>query len=96
MLGLQTPCDVQASSFLDCSSKQLTATVHTVLQPWHVRRPKRDVLELTVQGRGASLLNSQCSLHPSLLFCPEGVALQSARADVKLQLKVTSAETAVS
>ena len=76
MLGIQTLCDVWASSFLDCLSKQLTATVHTVPQPWHARRPKRDVLELTVQGGGASLLNSQCIFRSSLLFCPEGVALQ--------------------
>lgn len=75
MLGMQNLCDVWAS-FLDSSRKQLTATVRTVLQPWHVRRPKRDVLELTVQGRGASLLNSQCIWRSVLLFCPEGVALQ--------------------
>lgn len=76
MLGIQTLCDVWTSSFLDCLSKQLTTTVQTVLQPWHARRPKRDVLEHTVQGRGASLLNSQCILRSPLLFCPEGVALQ--------------------
>lgn len=76
MLGIQTLCDVWNSSFLDCSSKQLTAMVHTVLQPWHARRPKRDVLKHTVQGRGAGLLNSQCILHSPVLFCPEGVPLQ--------------------
>lgn len=59
MLGMQNLCDVWAS-FLDSSRKQLTATVHTMLQPWHVRRPKKDVLEVTVYGRGASLLNSHC------------------------------------
>lgn len=62
MLGIQTLCDTWAFSFLECVSRQLTATVHTVLQPSHARRPKRDVLELAVQGRGASLLNSQCIL----------------------------------
>lgn len=52
MLGIQTLCDVWASSFLDCLSKQLTAMVHTVLQPWHARRSKRDVLECAVRVEG--------------------------------------------
>lgn len=56
MLGIQTLCDIWAASFLDCFSEQLAATVHTVPQPWHARKPKRDVLELKVQDGGASLL----------------------------------------
>lgn len=76
MLRIQTLCDVWASSFLDHFSKELTTTVHTVQQPWPAGRLRRDVLELSVLGRRASLLNTQCILCSWLLFCPEGVALQ--------------------
>lgn len=52
MLGIQTLCDVWASSFLYCLSKQLAVMVHTVLQPWHAGRSKRDVFERAVRAEG--------------------------------------------
>lgn len=38
MLGIQTLCDVWASSFLDHFSKELTAIAHIVQQAWPARK----------------------------------------------------------